>query len=262
MVDLHAHILPGLDDGPASIDESIAMARLASRSGISTVVATPHMFNGVHNVSRRDVADATERLAAALDAEGVALRIVPGGEVYLDQDLPDRVRRREVMSLGDGGKFLMVEISPYGVPAYLQELLYETQLAGVTPILVHPERNAGVQRDPDVLVPLVRAGNLLQMTAGSVTGRFGSSARQCAKVLLRRRMAHLVGTDAHDSTDGRFAGLARAREAISGILGDEETGVLFDTNPGNVLSGKLPDVPEPIERIPRRFGKVLAWWKR
>ena len=140
-------------------------------------------------------------------------------------------------------------------------MLFSLQLSGVIPVLTHPERNLEVQRNVDVLLPVVQAGNLVQVTAASLCGDFGSNAEQCAKELLRRRMIHVVASDAH-SVDKRPPGLSAARAVVEDMLGVERARILFEEYPGRIVAGEPVDVPEPVEEVRSPRKRVWAWWKR
>jgi len=261
MIYLHAHILPGLDDGPERMEQAVAMCRLAADDGTSTIVATPHMFSGMFDVGRNDVLDGVRAVQHALNAEGIPLKILPGGDVHAHADLVALIRSGEVMTVADGHKYVMVELSHQVVPPYVQEMLFSLQLSGVTPILTHPERNLEVQHDVGVLLPMVRAGNLVQITAASLCGDFGSDAELCAKELLRRRMAHLVASDAH-SLERRPPGLTRARAVVEELVGADYAQKVFEEYPERIVAGASVSVPDPVEEVRPRRKRIWAWWKR
>ena len=250
MIDLHTHILPGLDDGPACAAEALALCRLAAEDGATVLVATPHMNDGIYHVRPDDVLRGVRELQAQLDAGGPPLTILPGADVRADGDLPDLVRGGELLTVAGGGKYLMVELSPDVIPPRLAETFFALQLMGVTPIITHPERNAEVQERPGSLDALVRAGNLVQITAASFTGGFGERALRCAKRLLERRLVHLVASDAH-SAERRPPGLSRARAAVAAAVGDAEAAQIFDLWPRQIIAGAPVEAPEPFEGEPR-----------
>lgn len=254
MIDIHCHILPGLDDGPATIEKSLEMCRIAAADGISAIVATPHMLNGMYAVSAEQVLAGAATLNDALDAEGLALRILPGADVHVDKDLPRYLSEKKVLTLADKGKHLMVELPQDVLPAEIADLLFQIQLKGVTPIVSHPERNVEVQRKPEILCGLVERGALLQVTAGSLTGAFGSRAEECGLGLLRRGMAHLVATDAHNA-GRRPPRLSEARAVVERELGPEEARAVFEERPARLLAGAYVEPPEPLAAAGRVRGQ-------
>jgi len=258
VIDLHVHILPGLDDGPGSMSEALRMCRIASEDGTTTVVATPHMRTGSYGVNRDQILDRLHALKRALAAERISLRLLPGADVRADGGLLDDVRAGSVMTVGDAGKYLMVELSEDVIPPRVEEMLFGLHLMEIMPILSHPERNLEVQEHPSVLLPMVRAGNLVQITAASITGDFGERAEKCAGELLKAGFVHLVASDAH-SPDRRPPGLSRARAVVERMIGKESARLIFDDCPEKIIAGVPVEVPDPVEpRLRRR----RRWWHR
>jgi len=251
MIDLHSHILPGLDDGAQSIDESLEMAHMAARDGTTVLVATPHQFDGIYNVPRAAILEGVRALQKRLNEERIDLRILPGADVHVEPDLSQRLRNGEALALADGDRYLLVEFPSDVVPRALLDVLFDLRAYGLTPIITHPERNFEVQEGPGLMREFIESGSLAQLTAGGVTGRFGERAEQCAHELLRRRLAHLVASDAH-SPRHRRPGLSEARETVAELLGDGDAQEIFVHRPEKVLSGETIDVPVPLE--PERLG--------
>ncbi|GAB4347679.1 MAG: tyrosine protein phosphatase [Candidatus Abyssubacteria bacterium] len=251
MIDLHAHILPGLDDGPAEMEEAVTMCRIAADDGTTAIVATPHMFGEIHNVGCSEIREGVTKLQTALAREAISLVVRPGADVHVVPGLDRLLRDGRVMTLGDGGKYLLLELPTDVMPEGLPELLFAIQLLGITPIIAHPERNLAIQANPFLLVDYVESGNLIQLTAGSLLGEFGRDARQCAEALLMSRMAHLIASDAHSAyrrRPGLSKALARARELSSA----EEVEEIFVHRPLKVLGGQYFTVPEPIRQLEKR----------
>jgi len=252
MIDVHIHVLPGLDDGPEEMGEAVDMCRVALADGVSVIVAAPHMCDGLFDVTRDEVLRGVRRLREQLDAHGIALAVLPGGDVRISTDLPQLLKGGHVMTVADRGKYMMVELPHDIVPPGLAQTLLAVQSAGTTPIITHPERNFEMQRDPALLEPLVRSGNLVQLTADSLVGRFGGQARKCARELVTRRMAHLVASDAH-SLQTRRPGLSKARQAVGELLPAEEVEEMFVHRPRKILAGEPVTLPEiSDERPPKK----------
>ncbi len=174
-VDIHCHLLPAIDDGAASWDESLAMARMAVADGTGIIVATPHQLGAFSHNSAAAIRLAVEQLQSRLDAEQIPLRVLPGADVRIEADLVARLARDEVLSLGDNGHYVLLEL-PHEMYFPLDRLLAELSAAGYRGILSHPERNEGILADPEVLGPLVAQGCLLQITADSLQGVFARGA--------------------------------------------------------------------------------------
>jgi protein-tyrosine phosphatase len=211
MIDLHSHILRGIDDGARTLEDSLDIARAAVRDGIVAIAGTPH----VRDDWPTDAALMEERVAelrAALEAHGIPIDVVSGGEISIGRLTlldPDELRR---FALG-GSRYLLVETPYYGWPHVLPQLLYSLQSQGFAPVLAHPERNADVAEHPQVLVPLVESGVLIQVTAASLDGRIGRRSFECARLLIREGLAHLLASDAHHASV-REVGMAEAATRV------------------------------------------------
>jgi protein-tyrosine phosphatase len=247
-VDIHCHLLPGIDDGAKDWCESLAMARLAVEDGVSTIIATPHQL-GSFGHNRGDVIRklATE-LQKKLDDERVALRVLPGADVRIDAEMTARLASGDVLTLGDHRRHVLLEL-PHELYLPLQPILSELAQRKMAGILSHPERNEGILRQRDVLAPLVEAGCLLQITAGSVCGTFGPECRELAEWLLAEQMVHFVATDAHGPRLRRPL-MRRAFERVV-ELADEATALeLCSRNPARVAAGET--VPAGRREAPRQ----------
>ena len=260
MIDLHCHILPGLDDGPISAKEALEMCRIAVDDGIQTIVATPHMLNGMFSVDRQAILEGVQELSQVLRQESIPLRLLPGADVHLDPSMPSYLEQGKLVTLADLGRHLLLELPQDIVPKGLGELLFQVQLKGVTPIITHPERNIAIEQNPAVLNDLIRAGSLTQITAGSLTGVFGSRVRRCTLRLLEARAVHLVSTDAHNP-GRRSPRLSKARRVVEEELGGEEAERIFVERPARILEGAHVEAPEPLTdgATPKR---KRSFWKK
>jgi protein-tyrosine phosphatase len=261
VIDLHCHILPGLDDGPVSTKEALEMCRIAVDDGIQTIVATPHMLNGMFLVDRQAILEGVQELSQILREESIPLQLLPGADVHLDPSMPSYLDQGKLVTIADLGRHLLLELPQDIVPEGLGELLFQVQLKGVIPIITHPERNIAIQQNPALLNDLISACSLIQITAGSLTGAFGSRVRRCTIGLLEARTAHLVSTDAHN-TGKRSPRLSEARRVVEEELGREEADRIFLERPTRILEGAHVDAPEPLTdqtgpNIKRSFWKKL-----
>lgn len=255
MIDLHTHVLPGIDDGPADLAGSLRMARVAHEAGTEVLVATPHVSHTWAQTSAAGVAEAVARLQPELDAKGIGVRVVAGAEVALTRgvDLPDS--ELAALRLG-GGEWLLAEcpLSPSAVG--FENLLFALQARGHRILLAHPERSALMQKDPAILARLVAAGMLTSITAGTLLGKFGRTAHAFALDLLEEGLVHNVASDAHDAdrrTPHIRDGLAAADEQLPGVL--DLAGWFTEDVPRALLEGApVPPQPAPSPRRPRRRG--------
>jgi protein-tyrosine phosphatase len=248
VIDLHSHILPGLDDGVQTIEESVELAREAAAGGIVAMAGTPHVRDDWPTKPAAMEA-ALARVRAAVAEEGIPIRILPGGELALSElDRPlDELRR---FGLGGNPSCLLVETPYYGWPLDIEERLFELQTAGITPVVAHPERNADAQADPTRVRRLVETGSLVQVTAASLDGRAGRRARALGLQLVADGLAHLVASDAH-APSVRRGGL----DGVAKEIGDDALArwLTHDVPAAIVDGGELPPRPARSRRR-KRFG--------
>jgi protein-tyrosine phosphatase len=246
VIDLHSHILPGLDDGARDLDEAVEIARAAVADGTRMIAATPHVRED-YPTTTSAMEIGVAKLQQALTREGIDLVLLRGGEVALEQ--VDRLSRDELRRFGLGGNpsYLLLETPYTDWPLSFGEIVFRLVAAGVTPVVGHPERNALVQEDADRIAELVRAGALVQLTAASLDGRLGRRVRACAQRLLDAELVHLIGSDAH-SPGLREVGLSQARAAV----GDEELGHWLTEAVPSAIVNDEPLPPRPARRRRRR----------
>jgi protein-tyrosine phosphatase len=247
MIDLHSHVVPGVDDGAETIEESLAILRVAAEDGTTRIAATPHVradWPTPVEAMERGVADVNR---AAREA-GIPIEVLTGGELdlALAAGLDDETLAR--FGLGGNPALLLLECPYAGWPLDLRDFVFRLASRGFSVVLAHPERNHEVQADPELLRPLVDAGVYTQLTAAAVDGRLGSRARMSTRVLLAAGLAHLIASDAH-GPNVREAGMA----AAAGAVGDASLARwLTEDVPAALVSGSDPP-PRPA-RNQRRFG--------
>ena len=249
-IDLHSHVLPGLDDGPDTVDGSLALVRALVAEGVTTVCATPHVQPHPYRttVAARDAALTVLREAVA--AIGAPLEIVAGGEI--DLEFAATWDDEELQPWALGRRSLLVEFPWAGVwPMALAPTCVELVRRGYLPVIAHPERIRVVQAAPERLDELLSIGAVVQVTAGSLTGAFGRTARDTALELFRRDRAHLVASDAHDSAS-RGAVHRDAHATLAGAAGEDLADAAFAEAPQSVLDGHRPQLP--AAHAPRRRG--------
>lgn len=256
LTDLHLHLIPRVDDGPRSDEEAVALARQIAGDGVTRVVVTPH-FNA-WNVdlvsSRAEVEEHVSALRALLTRNAVELEIHPGAEHFLNPELLDRVAAGVAPPLG-AGPYILVELPFDTRPLYADELLYQLSVAGLSPVLAHPDRYAWVGANPDALASIVNAGVHLQLTAPSIAGQYGQRVKRVAQHILGKGWYGLVGSDIHHS--GQPRSLAVMADMIRDLAGDVVARTLFIDNPSRVLDGKplLPVPPvEVVDSTRKLFG--------
>src|SRR5258708_3915968 len=179
MIDIHSHILPEIDDGSRSLEESVKMAEIAAADGIEQMVATPHLFNGISDDP--EPAEIVDLVAALQAAVGGKIKIVPGCEVHVVHDVAERVKSHRVTPI-NRCNYLLVEFPQMSVPVGADDIFYKLQLQGIHPILVHPERNLQLQKHPELVAQYASRGVYMQVTAMSMSGEFGLAAKKCAEL--------------------------------------------------------------------------------
>jgi protein-tyrosine phosphatase len=248
MIDIHSHILPGLDDGSPSLEESVEMARVALETGTTDIVATPHA--NLQNVFDPELVE--RRIAELAEACGGAPRIHYGCDFHLHYDnLQDALANPSKFAVNHK-RYVLVEIPELLTIKSAEEALRRMRLAGMIPVVTHPERNGTLQQNVDRLEAWVAEGCYLQLTAQSLDGSFGSRARKFSWELLYRGLVHFVASDSHDSRD-RPPRLDEAYRRVLDELGPARAARLFDGNPSAVVTGEsLPAGEAERARRPRR----------
>ncbi len=233
MIDLHAHLLPGVDDGAETEQEALEMHSAAGEGGTRAMVITPHQRHP--RWPNEDASELRERFARFKATAGNALQLELGAELYVDSTLLDDVEAGAVLSLA-GSKYLLLEFPPHAVGG-AREIVHELVIGGWRPVLAHPERVAPWAEDPTLILKLADAGALVQLTAMSITGDFGARAQRCSRFLLDHGCVHFVASDAHDSRR-RPPLLERARAEIAQRWGEEIATLLLAENPSAVLADR------------------------
>ncbi|MFZ0929554.1 MAG: CpsB/CapC family capsule biosynthesis tyrosine phosphatase [Syntrophobacteraceae bacterium] len=241
VIDLHCHILPGLDDGADGWGASLEMAQIAAMDGISGIVCTPHaspVFRGNHrNVVLRAVEEFRTRLLQAQ----IRLELYPGCELAIDPNLPQKIESGELLTINDNRKIAMIEMPVEVIPPNLDRFFWMMRVRGINTILAHPERNYPLMKNPSVLLEWIQAGVLVQITGASLRGHYGQEIQDFSMKLLRHRMVHLVASDSHGPAMRRPV-LSKARAITQSIVGPEEAHRIFYEYPVQVLQGEVPDV--------------------
>jgi protein-tyrosine phosphatase len=252
MIDLHTHILPGIDDGLESEDEAVEFARMAAGDGIETIVATPHCKDGSWENNREGILEKVARLRSRLEQEQIAVELLPGGEVHIAPELVERVKDGRAPTLADNGKTLLLELSLSQYPVELENLIFELKLAGLQVLMAHPERIKFFQEDPTRYEAIVRIGAYGQITTGSILGTFGTRAKEYSEELLSKGLVHVIASDAHN-TQRRPPLLSGCVDAVTPWVGREYAEAMTREFPRALLDGVTPRIPplEP-ERRPRR----------
>jgi protein-tyrosine phosphatase len=244
LIDLHSHILPGVDDGAQTIEDAIAIARMAVADGIEVMACTPHFMPGLYNNSGRDIRARVAQLNELLVSEGIDLALVVGGDAHIRPDFVNAMRSGDILSLHDS-RYVLFEPPHVSMPQRFEELLFNVQMAGYVPILTHPERFKWIENNYEIFQNLARGGVWMQLTAGSLTGRFGKRSRYWAQKMLGEGLVSIIATDTHNVTS-RPPLLAEARAAAETEVGLDEARHLVVTRPSCVLENAPAEAVPPL----------------
>lgn len=257
MIDIHTHIMPGIDDGSDNMEESLAMAELAWESGVDTIVVTPHsnIPGSFKNYDSPEWRKLFRKLQTHLQENDCQIKLVTGTEIYATEDVAERIRNRELMSINDSRYYLM-EV-PFDVDPYWAEDIWESVLEmDKVPVIAHPERYFCIQDEPAILYEWMKMGCLSQMNKGSVFGRFGRTAKRTAEVLLDHNLISCVASDAH-SPYMRTTFMADIRDYLLDVYGERRMERLLYRNPKRILENH----PVYNENMSRPDGRRKLIWR-
>jgi protein-tyrosine phosphatase len=258
--DIHCHLVPGIDDGSKSPEESLEMAKIASREGIETVICTPHQL-GNYSANTGDLI--RQRVAALqqlLDSEGIHLRVLPGADVRIEDTMFDGLRDGSVLSLGDHRQHVLLEL-PHELYLPIIPILERLSSLGMDSILSHPERNQGILREPHHVVELVQNGCLMQVTTASLVGSFGPTCQQFSEWMLTNGLVHFMATDAH-GPQARRPLMRRCYERVRELVGAATAEAICCVHPAAVVEGRQFHAPRPARRptSPAGSGRRSGWF--
>lgn len=234
MIDIHCHILPGIDDGAADMETSLGMLKIASDDGITHIVATPH-FTHSERPTIEDIDRHVRLLREELDKKGLAVKLLPGADIRLSYELIEGIERNSIPTI-NGSRYFLLEL-PDIIPPNLDNFLFTANLNGFVPIITHPERNYTLLSEPEKIEVLRDSGALLQLTAMSVTGEFGNRIKRLSCMLLKKNHVDFIASDAHN-INRRTPVLSRAYREVAGLIDEEAAKRLFFENPGAVIENK------------------------
>jgi len=235
MIDIHCHILPNIDDGSSSWFVSLNMCRQAVTNGIKIIIATPHTLNGVYNNKPKDIEEKVKILNQKITEIHLPLQILPGSEVHLSADIIEAIKNKEVLTLNKSN-YILLEFPQTQIPLHIEEILFQMQIMGITPILSHVERNLKFQQKPKLLTQLIQKGALAQITAASLCGFFGPIPKKISQKFLSEELVFSIASDAHtDSKEGRGSFFTQALTEASKIIGRQSTLNLVYSNPQKII---------------------------
>jgi protein-tyrosine phosphatase len=253
MTDIHSHILWGVDDGPATLEEAVRMCHASASDGISCMVATPHAFDGVHTTHRVNFLET--RVKEMNEQLGGNPQVKLGCELRMNHDIVKQVCvDRTAPTLGSG-PYVLIEFPHYVVPVGSERVFFELMTNSFKPIIAHPERNRTLMAEPQRFYSMVESGVLGQMDAGSITGKFGAKTEKTARLMLEHGLIHFIASDCHNMRN-RLPGLSEATAEVAELVGQDVAKSISADNPGAAVDGKpLPWRPQPVPPEKER-----KWW--
>jgi len=256
MIDLHCHILPGIDDGAPNIETALDMARIAVADGIVISACTPHIYSGLYDNTATGIQQALEAFRTRLSEADIPLQLTYGADTHLAPDLVAGLRSGRIPSL-HGTRYFLLEPPHHVAPPRLEEFVFALLTAGYVPVITHPERLTWIEDHYEIFCQLARQGAWLQVTAGSLTGRFGSAARYWGERLLDDGLVHILASDAH-GVKQRPPTLSEGRQAAEQYVGAAEATRLVQTRPEGILADLEPSqlpAPPGLENTDKQVDK-------
>lgn len=250
MIDIHCHILPNVDDGSESLEESITMAKIAESEGITKIVNTSHCHFDFKYKKGNELKLELEKFNQALKEENINIEVLLGNELYYTSDLIERFDELDFFSMNNS-KYILMEFSPINFPKNIEDVIYEIKIRGYIPIIAHAERYKQVQEDVNIVLDCIKEGALIQVNASSILGKNGEKAEDTSKKLLDNNMVHFVATDAHSSNRRR----PLIKDSYNYILknyGKEVSEKLFIENPTAVIENRDISILNPTKYEEKR----------
>lgn len=260
MIDLHSHILPGVDDGSPDIETSLKMARMACDDGIQVMACTPHFMPGMYDNEANDIRDRVSEFALRLRDAAIPLHVVVGSDAHIRPDFLPCLRNGRILCLNDS-RYVLFEPPHNIAPKRMEDLLFNIVASGFVPILTHPERLKWIEQNFSVFESLVKIGVWMQITADSLTGRFGSRPKYWAEKMLGNGMVHILSTDAHN-LKSRPPILSKAYAIAQSEVGSHEAQNLVLVRPVSIIDNLSPSETPPILISTNGNSEPLSRWRR
>ncbi len=250
MIDLHNHILPGIDDGSKDLEQSLAMARLAIADGIHTLTATPHHLNGIYSNPAEAIRQRVRSFNLILRRENIALTVLPGSELHLVPEVVEQLHAGLALTIADQGKAALIELPVHTVPLGTETLLEDMLAMDIQPLIAHPERNGELGRHPERLARWVDMGCVAQITGQSCSGRFGPEIRRISETMVRMGLIHVLASDAHRD-QRRIPELSSGRAEVERWVGAESARLMTEDHPLELIQGRYLDSDAMRELLPK-----------
>lgn len=253
MIDLHCHMLPGIDDGPEALEESLAMARMAVADGIEITACTPHIFPGLYNNASENIEEAIGTMRMHLQEAGIPLTLVSGADVQLALNMAADLKSGQIPTL-NRSRYFLFEPPHHVAPTRMMDVIEGLMADGYVPIVTHPERLTWIETGYQLVRDAFEKGAWIQLTAGAVTGSFGARVQFWSERMLDEGLVHILATDAH-SVRRRRPVLSEAREAVARRLGEQAATDMVVTRPRGVLDDASPETMPGLVGLPAKASK-------
>ena len=233
MIDMHTHILPNIDDGSESMEETIKMLKEAKEVGFTDIITTSHYIENSYDITKRERKNIINEIKSKLDIENINIKLYNGAEAYISNNIYELIEKEELPTLNNS-KYLLMELPMNNKVLYLENVIYSLESKGITTIIAHPERYSYVQKDIKFVEELVERGVLFQANYGSIIGKYGNDTSKCVKKLLKKKLIHFLGTDTHKS-NSIYAQMNIILKKLEKITGKEYLELLSVINPKIVI---------------------------
>lgn len=234
MIDMHTHILPNIDDGSESMEETIRMLKEAKEAGFTDIITTSHYIENSYDITKRERKNIINEIKSKLDIENINIKLYNGAEAYISNNIYELIEKEELPTLNNS-KYLLMELPMNNKVLYLENVIYSLESKGITPIIAHPERYSYVQKDIIFVEELVERGVLFQANYGSIIGKYGNDASKSVKKLLKKKLIHFLGTDTHKS-NSIYTQMNIILKKLEKITGKEYLELLSVINPEIVIN--------------------------
>lgn len=253
MVDLHCHLLPGVDDGSKNMEISLHLAREATKNGVTHALLTPHHMNGHYINHKKDIIRRTSEFQEQLKKHDIPLKVFPGQEVRINGNLLGALDKDDILFADTGNRYLMLEFPDDDVPHYTSQMIFDLQQRGITPVIVHPERNTRIIKEPNLIYQLLEKGCLSQITASSYVGTFGKKVEEFSRQLIKAGQGYVFASDAHNLPRRKY----EMRQAFDKLRYefDQTIADQYQQNARSIINGEnvpLNDL-QPIKKKKKRF---------
>lgn len=244
MIDLHCHIIFGVDDGAADKEMTLNMLRIAQEDGIEKIVATPHYICGANKYDINTLKQRYEEIVALIDSSNINVKLLLGNELFIDEHIANHLKNRQCFTIADTD-YILIEMPMIGIPQYAENVIYDLINKGYIPILVHPERYADIRKNPNELIRYIELGCLIQVNTTSISGLMGKEAAEVSMNLIKNNMVHFISTDSH-SDRRRCPKISDTYNFIIDEIGQEKADRIFIENPQKVLNNQVITIDNPI----------------